>query len=326
MNEKMSEKMSQSMPVDQDRTDKAGVDKAHAGRLMKSASYASVCVAVTLIVAKLGAWVVTDSVAVLSTLIDSLLDAAASIITLFAVYQSLVPADREHRFGHGKAEALAALGQAAFITGSACLLVFEAVRRFFQPHEVTRELVGIAVMVFSIVLTLALVQFQRYVVRRTGSVAISADSLHYVGDLLVNAAVIAALAATAWLGWHWIDPVLALLVAGYILFSAWRIVRGSLDMLMDRELPDDERARIREIAMAHPQVLAMHDLRSRRAGTDTFIQLHIEIDGGLTVMEAHEISDAVEEEIRAAFPNAEVIIHQDPEGLDEDHAKVAYRA
>jgi ferrous-iron efflux pump FieF len=301
-------------------------EKDRAGRLMKSATYASVSVAVTLIVAKLGAWIVTDSVAVLSTLIDSLLDAVASVITLFAVHQSLVPADREHRFGHGKAEALAALGQAAFITGSACLLVFEAVRRIFQQHEVTRELVGIAVMVLSIVLTLALVQYQRYVVRKTDSVAIGADSLHYVGDLLVNGAVIAALVATAWLGWHWVDPVLALGVAAYILLSAWRIARSSLDMLMDRELPDGDRKRIREIVLAHPEVHAFHDLRSRRSGTDTFIQLHIELDGELTVEQAHDISDAVEEEIRAAFPNAEVIIHQDPVGLEEDHAKVAYRA
>jgi len=302
------------------------MDRDGAGRLMKSATYASVSVAVTLIVAKLGAWIVTDSVAVLSTLIDSLLDAVASVITLFAVHHALVPADREHRFGHGKAEALAALGQAAFITGSACLLVVEAVRRFFQPHEVTRELVGIAVMVLSIVLTLVLVQYQRYVVRKTASVAIGADSLHYVGDLLVNGAVIAALVATAWLGWQWVDPVLALCVAGYILISAWRIARSSLDMLMDRELPDEDRKRIREIVLAHPEVHAFHDLRSRRSGTDTFIQLHIELDGELTVEQAHDISDAVEEEIRAAFPNAEVIIHQDPVGLEEDHAKVAYRA
>jgi len=300
-------------------------DKDRAGRLMKSATYASVGVAATLIVAKTAAWVVTDSVAVLSTLIDSLLDAVASILTLFAVHKALVPADKEHRFGHGKAEALAALGQAAFITGSACLLTFEALRRLFEPQAVTRELVGIAVMALSIVLTLGLVQYQRYVVRRTDSLAIGADSLHYAGDLLVNAAVIAALAATAWLGWQWVDPALALMVAGYILYSAWRIAKGSLDMLMDRELPDDERARIREIALAHPEVQAMHDLRSRRSGTDTFIQLHIELDGALTVMEAHKISDAVEEEIRAAFPNAEVIIHQDPEGIEEDHAKVAYR-
>ena len=207
--------------------DQATIDKARAGRLMRSATYASVSVAAILIVAKIGAWMMTDSVAVLSTLIDSFLDAVASVITLFAVRHALTPADSEHRFGHGKAEALAALGQAAFITGSAILLVFEAIRRFFEPREVTNEVVGIGVMVFSIVLTLALVQYQRYVVRVTRSVAITADSLHYVGDLLVNAAVIAALAATAWLGWQWVDPVLALLVAAYILISAWRIVRNS---------------------------------------------------------------------------------------------------
>lgn len=301
--------------------DAAANDKDRAGRLMKSASYASVTVAVTLIVAKLGAWIVTDSVAVLSTLIDSLLDAVASVITLFAVHQSLVPADREHRFGHGKAEALAALGQAAFITGSACLLVFEAMRRFFEPHAVTRELVGIAVMVLSIVLTLVLVQYQRYVVRKTSSLAIGADSLHYVGDLLVNAAVIAALAATAWLGWQWLDPLLALGVAAYILLSAWRIARSSLDMLMDRELPEEERARIKEITLAHPDVIALHDLRTRMSGPQTFIQVHIEMDGAMSLYRSHAVADEVEASLQQAYPEAEVIIHQDPYGIEEERSR-----
>jgi len=300
-------------------------DKAHAARLMRTATYASVSVAITLIIVKVAAWILTDSVAILSTLIDSLLDALASVVTLLAVRQALQPADREHRFGHGKAEALAGLGQAAFITGSAVLLLVEAIKRLFTPQAVTNEIIGIGVMGFSIALTLGLVLYQQYVVRKTGSVAIGADRLHYVGDLLVNAAVIGALLATSLLGRSWIDPALALLVAAYILWSAWRIVRDVLDILMDRELPDDERQRIREITLAHEAVQNLHDLRSRRSGTDTFIQLHIELDGAMSLLQAHEVADTVEADIRKAFPGAEVIIHQDPVGVEEDHANVAFR-
>lgn len=300
------------------------IDKTRAARLMRTATYASVSVAVTLIIAKIGAWMVTDSVAILSTLIDSLLDALASIVTLFAVRHALQPADSEHRFGHGKAEALAGLGQAAFITGSSMLLIAEAGGRLSSPQPITNELVGIGVMGFSIALTLGLVLYQQFVVRMTGSVAIGADRLHYVGDLLVNAAVIGALLATSFLGRDWIDPALAILVAIYILWSAWRIVRGVLDILMDRELPDEDRLRIREIVLAHEAVQNMHDLRSRRSGTDTFIQLHIELDGAMRLIEAHEIADAVEADIREAFPGAEVIIHQDPAGIEESHPNVAF--
>ncbi|MHA1536551.1 MAG: cation diffusion facilitator family transporter [Alphaproteobacteria bacterium] len=301
------------------------IDSARAGRLMRNATYASVSVAMALIGAKVAAWIITDSVAILSTLIDSLLDALASVVTLLAVRHALQPADREHRFGHGKAEALAGLGQAAFIAGSALLLVSQAGGRLYSPQPITHEYVGIAVMGFSIALTLALVFYQQHVVRQTGSVAIGADRLHYVGDLLVNAAVIGALLATSVSGRGWIDPVLALLVAVYILWSAWRIVRTVLDILMDRELPDADRHRIREIVLAHAAVQDMHDLRSRRSGTDTFIQLHIELDGAMRLIEAHAIADAVEADIRDAFPDAEVIIHQDPAGIEEDHSKVAFR-
>ncbi len=301
------------------------LDKARAARLMRNATYASVSVAITLIAAKAAAWIITDSVAILATLIDSLLDALASVVTLLAVRHALQPADSEHRFGHGKAEALAGLGQAAFITGSAVLLATEAAGRLSSPQSVTHEFVGIGVMGFSIALTLGLVLYQQFVVRQTGSVAIGADRLHYVGDLLVNAAVIGALLATSLLGQSWIDPALALLVAVYILWSAWRIVRAVLDILMDRELPDADRLRIREIVLAHQAVQELHDLRSRRSGTDTFIQLHIELDGAMSLIEAHEISDAVEADIREAFPGAEVIIHQDPAGIEEGHPKVAFR-
>lgn len=294
---------------------------ADTARLMRLATYASTATALTLIAAKLTAWAMTGSVAVLSTLIDSLLDAAASIINLWAVSHALQPADHEHRFGHGKAEALAGLGQAAFIVGSGALLLAEAVNRLAHPEPVSRGEVGIAVMAFSIVATLALVRFQTYVVSRTGSVAITADSLHYTGDVLVNGSVILSLLLFMQFGWTALDPLFALAIAGYLLYSAWRIALASLDMLMDRELADAERGRIRQIARSHPDVRNMHDLRTRSAGQGGFIQLHLELDADLPLIRAHEIADTVEKSIMEAFPGFEVIIHQDPVGIREEHPK-----
>jgi len=290
---------------------------AGAERLMKLATTASVAVAGTLIGVKFFAWFATDSVSILSTLIDSFLDAAASLLNLFAVRHALTPADHEHRFGHGKAEPLAALAQSAFIAGSACLLLFEASRRLVHPVAVSNGDIGIAVMVFSIVVTLALVAFQRSVVRRTGSFAIEADSLHYKGDILINGSVIVSLLLAERLGWGYADPLFGSAIAVYIVINAWAIARGALDMLMDREMPDEDRTRIRDLALAHPEVHDMHDLRTRLSGPYAFIQLHLELDGELRLVRAHEIADAVEAEIVAAFPGAEVIIHQDPEGIPE---------
>jgi ferrous-iron efflux pump FieF len=288
-----------------------------AARLMRLATYASVAVASSLILVKLWAWLYTDSISLLSTLIDSLLDVVASLINLFAVRHALVPADREHRFGHGKAEPLAALGQTAFIAGSALFLVFQAGHRLFDPRPVLHGEIGIAVMVVAIVVTFALTRFQAHVVRQTGSVAIEADSLHYVGDMLVNGAVIVALLLASEFGWAVADPAFGIAIAGYIMYNAWRIARGSLDMLMDRELPEAERARIREIALANPKVRDLHDLRTRSSGRRTFIQVHIEMDGNLTLFNAHNVADEVAAALREAFPGAEVMIHQDPLGLDE---------
>ncbi|UCH72609.1 MAG: cation diffusion facilitator family transporter [Rhodospirillales bacterium] len=296
------------------------VDLEANGRLMRLATYASVSVAVTLIALKTGAWIVTESIAMLSTLVDSLLDALASIVSLLAVRHALTPADREHRFGHGKAEALAAMAQSAFIAGSAVLLLFQAGERLINPRPLARVEAGILVMLVSIALTVVLVLFQIWVVRRTRSVAVAADSLHYKGDILVNAAVIAALILGSWLGWLYADPIFGAIIALYILYSAWLIMRTALDMLMDREMPEADRDRIREIAMSHPEVASVHDLRTRRSGPSSFVQFHLVMDADLTLLKAHEISDAVEMEIRDAFPEAEVLIHQDPTGIIEKHA------
>jgi len=296
----------------------AAADPAEGARLMRLATYASVATACTLIVVKLGAWAMTGSVALLSTLIDSSLDAAASIINLWAVRHALTPADNEHRFGHGKAEPLAGLGQAAFIVGSGALLLAEAVSRLQHPVTVTNTDIGVAVMAFSILLTALLVRFQKKVLSKTNSVAISADSLHYTGDVLINGSVIVSLLLGAKLGWTWIDPVFAIAIAAYLLWNAWQISLNSFDMLMDRELPEEDRLRIKEIARSHPDVRGMHDLRTRLSGQQGFIQLHLALDDDLTLVKAHDIADQVERAIMDAFPQFDVIIHQDPVSVHEE--------
>lgn len=278
---------------------------------MRLATYASLAVAITLVVAKTAVWAVTDSVVLLATLIDSTLDALASLINLVAVRHAITPADKEHRFGHGKAEALAGLGQSAFIAGSAGFLLLESSRRLLAPVPIENFGPGLAVMVFSLALTLALVMFQRHVIRRTDSTAIKADALHYRSDFLVNGSVIVAL-LLAVNGWEGFDALFAMGIAIYILYSSWSIVRQSLDDLMDRELPGEERSAIKRIAEAHPEVHGLHDLRSRRSGLSTFIQLHLEVDDNLTLLQAHRVSDEVEYELLQTYPNAEIIIHVDP--------------
>jgi ferrous-iron efflux pump FieF len=286
-------------------------------RLMRAATHAAMAVAIVLIVAKAIAWVITDSVSVMSSMLDSLLDFAASLINWLAVRHALTPADREHRFGHGKAEPLAGLAQAAFITGSAVLLGLEAIHRLAQPQPVMNGEIGIIVMAASIVVTLLLVAFQRHVIRVSGSVAISADAIHYRSDVVLNVSVIASLFLSKEFGLPALDPLFGLAIAGYILYSAWNIVQAALDRLMDRELPDRDRTRIREIALHHPEIRAVHDLRTRSSGLDVFIQIHLEMDGEMTLRRSHEIADDVERNILHEFPNAEVIIHQDPAGIEE---------
>lgn len=286
-------------------------------RLMRRATTASVAVAALMITIKLGAWIATDSVSLLSSLLDSVLDAAASILNLMAVRQAFVPADREHRFGHGKAEPLAGLGQAAFIGGSAVFLFIEAAHHLAQPTEVANSTIGIAVMATGIAVTLGLIIYQRYVIHHTGSLVVSADELHYRSDLILNASVIVALVVSTTSGWPYADPVFGIAIGLWIIYGAWQVARKALVQLMDHELPDADRARIRAIAQAHPEVTAVHDLRTRAAGPTAFIQVHLEMDGGMTLAEAHRVSDEVEAALVEAFPNTEVIIHQDPAGIEE---------
>ena len=299
-------------------------EKARAERLMRTATIAALGVAVLLFVLKAIAWIATGSVALFGSLVDSGLDILATGFNFLAVRHALQPPDKEHRFGHGKAEALAGLIQGAFIGGSSAFLLAQSLGRVISPEPVAATGLGIGVTVFSIAATLLLVLYQSYVIRQTRSLAISADELHYRSDLLLNAAVIVALVLSGpALGWFLADAVIGAGIALYIGWSAYMIGRQAYDQLMDREFDDDERARILALAQEHPRVITLHDLRTRRSGRDAFVQLHLELEPSMSLIEAHEIADDVEKKIQAAFPEAEVIIHQDPAGLDEDHPPLA---
>ena len=288
-------------------------------RLLRLATNASVATAAILIAGKLVAWAMTGSVSVLASLVDSMMDVAASLINLFAVRYALMPADHEHRFGHGKAESLAGLAQTTFIAGSAVFLILQAFDRLLHPRPLEDVGVGVGVMVFAILATLALLILQRHVIRVTGSTAIKADALHYTTDVLVNASIIIALLLSGY-AWPGIDALFGLGIAGYILYSAWHIGHEAFQLLMDRELPDEQRQRIRHTALAHRQVRGVHDLRTRRSGHDIFIQMHLVLDDELSLFDAHEIGDEVEASIREIHPEADILIHKDPHSLDENVA------
>jgi len=292
----------------------------HAG-LLRLASVASVLTAGFLIVAKLAAWSVTGSVSLLASLVDSVMDSIASLINLFAIRYSLQPADEQHRFGHGKAEPLAGLTQAAFIAGSAIFLVFHAIDRLRFTRSIEQVGIGVGVMVLAIVMTVGLLAIQRYVIKKTDSTAIRADSLHYLTDLLTNMSVLLALYLST-LGWTWADPVFAIAVAVYIFYSAFQIGHEAFQQLMDRELPLDILEKIQATAMSHPEVTGTHETRTRQSGHTRFVQLHLELDEKMSLKRAHEIADQVEAEILMFLPGAEVLIHQDPtDDSNKNHAE-----
>lgn len=286
------------------------VQQRHA-RLMRLATVAALAVALTLALAKAVAWWLSGSVSLLAGLTDSLLDSAASLINLVAVHIALRPADEDHRYGHGKAEALAGLGQALFIGFSALLIGIQGVQRLQAPQPLLAESLGIAVMLLSLGMTLALLLLQRHVVRETGSTAIHADSLHYRSDLLLNASILLALLLVR-LGWQHMDALFAIGIAFYILWSAISILRGAIRVLMDEELPSEISARMHALACSVPGVLGAHDLRTRISGTRWFIQLHLELPGEMSLSQAHEHCVAVEQAICAHYPQAEVLVHADP--------------
>ncbi len=287
------------------------------GRLMRRAALASLCVSLLLVTIKAAAYFASNSVALLASLADSALDLFTAALNMLAIHEALTPADAEHRFGHGKAEPLAGLAQGAFICASAVFLVIQSVQRLMAPQPIEHSLEAMIVMCVSIFAAIVLILYERSVVARTGSVAVTADATHYFGDLVSNIGVVVAILLVSWLGWLRADPIIALFVALVLVVSAWTVFRASLDQLMDRELPDEERERIAAIVGRNPEVRALHELKTRQAGGAIFIQVHIEVDGAMTLSKAHTISDQVELALCAAYPHAEVIIHQDPAGFEQ---------
>jgi ferrous-iron efflux pump FieF len=280
-------------------------------QLIKLATWASVVAAISLIGVKTWGWDQTQSVSLLASLIDSTMDSAASLINFFAIRYAMAPADKEHRFGHGKAEALAGLAQALLILVSIGLLLTHTLGRLWNPLVVENTPIGISIMLVSMVLTGALVVFQWYVVKRTQSNAIKADSLHYTSDFLMNFGVIIALFLAS-IGYHGADPYFALSIGAFVVYSAWGIAQSAFHLLLDHELSDEQRHLITQLALTQPQVIGMHDLRSRQSGHMQFIQLHLELQEDMLLLEAHGVAEALEHRIMAVFPYADVIIHLDP--------------
>ena len=283
-------------------------------KLTTRAAFASIAMAVTLIALKAFAALETSSMAMLGSLADSGLDLVASLVVLLGVRVAALPADWDHRFGHGKAEALASLVQVSLITISAIFIGFRAVERLLSGAQTSDAELGIGVSILAIVLTAALITYQRHVVRRTGSLAIGTDRLHYSSDLFLNGSVIVALALDQFAGLKGADAVFGLLIALWLLWGAWSASSNALDQLMDREWPDELRERFLAAAKEYPELAGLHDLRTRSSGTHYFAQFHVWVPAHWTVRQAHDRLDVVEEELQRRFPGTEILIHVDPEG------------
>ncbi|HEY8191257.1 MAG TPA: cation diffusion facilitator family transporter [Alphaproteobacteria bacterium] len=285
------------------------------------ASVASIATVVVLIIAKAAVYWQSGSVSVLASFTDSISDAAASVINFLAIKYSLRPADEEHRHGHGKAEGLAAMFQGAFIFGAGVFLVLESLSRFAEHNPVEHYGASISVMVLAIILSTALVAIQNYSLKRAPSLAIEADRAHYTGDNVLNGGVIITLIAMYFGAPAWLDPVFAICVAAWLAHTAWDIVKKGVDMLLDRELPEEQRARIIEIARTHKDVKAVHDLRTRKSGMQIYISFDIEADPEFSLRRAHAVSLAVEKAVYREFPNAEIMIHIDPHGIPHEETR-----
>jgi ferrous-iron efflux pump FieF len=282
---------------------------------VKASSIVTMVMVSLMIATKAWAWLASGSASMLGSLTDSLMDITATLMSFLVLSYALRPADDDHRFGHGKAEALAGLGQAAFIAGSGCLLMFHGIERLINPVELSHSLLGVWVSIFAIVCTLVIVYVQNKVVKHTESIAIKADSVHYKGDLILNAAVLLAI-LLAYYGVLYADPLFAIGVAGYLLYNSWDIATESASHLMDKELPDEEKQSIFEIARNHNDVYGVHGIRTRQGGKVKFIQLHLELDDNLPLIRAHKVADEVELMITQQFESeVDILIHLDPLSL-----------
>ena len=294
-----------------------------AGKLNRSAAFASIAVA--LLLAGLKGWAVlaTHSTAMLGSLVDTVLDLIASLATLAGVWVAAQPADDEHRFGHGKAEALAALFQVVLISFSAITLGLRAIAQWFAGVRPAAAEGGIAVSVVAIAATMLLLVWQRRVIAQTGSIAIATDHLHYKSDLVLNLAVIAALALDQYAGVSGADAVFGLAIALWLGWSAWQASQTAVEQLMDHEWPDERKVRFLEVVARHPELKGLHDLRTRSSGTRDFVQFHMSVNPDMTVREAHDVMDEIEAKLLSEFPGMEILIHPDPEGLVNETGSAA---
>jgi ferrous-iron efflux pump FieF len=293
------------------------------GALNRSAALASIAVATLLVGLKGWAVLSTGSLAMLGSLADTLLDLVASLATLLGVWIAAIPDDDNHRFGHGKAEALAAMFQVVLISLSAFGLAFRAITELVVPGSVADPVDGIAVSVVAIAATLALVVYQHRVIARTGSVAIATDHVHYRADLVLNLAVIAALALDHYAHLRGADAGFALAIAGWLGWGAWTASQDAIEQLMDHEWPIDKRERFLAVAARHPALRGIHDLRTRTSGNRDFVQFHVWVDGAMTVTQAHQVMDEIEAALAHEFPDTEILIHPDPEGHVDDAPQAA---
>ena len=284
------------------------------GALASRAAMASVVVATTLLGLKIWASIGTGAVSMLGSLADTTLDILASLITLYSVRVAAEPADDHHGFGHGKAEAIAALFQTWLIGLSAIGIAWRGITRLGEGATPAHADLGISVSLAAMAATLLLLWYQRRVIEQTGSVAITADRAHYTSDLMLNGSVILALALETGLGMRGADPVFGIAIALWLAWHAWGVAMSSIDQLMDREWPPEKRDRFLKVAQSHPELRGIHDLRTRSSGAHDFVQFHVWVDPKMSVSEAHRVMDEVEEKLMAEFPDTEIIIHPDPDG------------
>ena len=286
--------------------------------LKKVAAISSVCVAILLISVKFYAFWKTDSLAIFSSFIDSITDLFASAVSFVAIYFSAKPASFSHRYGYGKTDALSALLQAAFVGISGLFVITDGIKRLITPIEITDTNVGIGIMLFSIIVTLLLVLFQNYVAKKTNSLAIKSDSAHYIVDFLTNTAVIISLILVRFFGFIYFDAIAALFISVYLLYNAYTLAKEAIDLITDKELDSSIRSQIENIVKQNKDIKGMHDFRSRSLGDIYYFELHLELDGNISLYQAHKITDTIEKEITRHYPNSQILIHQDPYGIKED--------
>ena len=290
------------------------ISAADRATLTSRAAVASIAMAVILVALKLWAALQTSSMAMLGSLADSGLDLVASLIVLVGVRVAAQPADHDHRFGHGKAEALASLVQIILVALSAVFIAFRAIQRLLAGETTDQAELGIGVSLVAMALTILLISYQRSIVRRTGSLAISTDRLHYSSDLLLNGSVIVALALDQFAGLVGADALFGLLIALWLGWGAFRASSQAINQLMDREWPEAERQAFLAACRDYPELAGLHDLRTRTSGTHQFVQFHVWVPGDWTVQQAHDRIDQIELALQKRFPGTEILIHLDPEG------------